>query len=391
MIPQREVALPRSISEPAHLEDRSPPEFEEISDFYRLNEAIDPKTGSPSLEIENPSIPPSRDDSIISSLDYDELIPDSTNNTNTTGGWFGKSSRECPWYKKLPKTGFTIDAFSYGVIEDCTAYFLSHFHADHYGGLTAKFSAGPIYCSQVTANLVKSQLRVDPKYIIVLPMETVVLVQGVKVTLIDANHCPGAVIFLFETNDSQKHLHTGDFRALHPFHTHHPFLLNTRLCSIYLDTTYLDSRYSFPNQATVLQVLSDLMVEIVRNGRKLEEVLGSRSTEKSMMRQFLSMGSGSGSNLGVGSLVEGAQKIFGAPIAKRGVLVCVGTYTIGKERVFKSLAKALNSKIYADTQKQKILKCLDDPELNNLLTSNPLDAIVHVVKIGQLKKEVSAS
>lgn len=41
-------------------------------------------------------------------------------------------------------------------------------------------------------------MKMDPSRIISLEMNVRHLISGVGVTLLDANHCPGAVMFLFE-------------------------------------------------------------------------------------------------------------------------------------------------------------------------------------------------
>ncbi|XP_038959100.1 DNA cross-link repair 1A protein isoform X2 [Rattus norvegicus] len=106
------------------------------------------------------------------------------NISESSGG--GESRRTCPFYKRIPGTGFTVDAFQYGEIEGCTAYFLTHFHSDHYAGLSKDFTR-PIYCSEITGSLLKKKLRVQEQYIHQLPMDTECIVDGVKVVLLDAN------------------------------------------------------------------------------------------------------------------------------------------------------------------------------------------------------------
>lgn len=55
-----------------------------------------------------------------------------------------------PFYKKIPETGFTVDAFQDGLVEGCTAYLLAHFHSDLYARLSKTFTF-PVYFSEIMA------------------------------------------------------------------------------------------------------------------------------------------------------------------------------------------------------------------------------------------------
>ncbi|KAI8910187.1 beta-lactamase-like protein [Gorgonomyces haynaldii] len=244
-----------------------------------------------------------------------------------------KKWKRPPDFKWVKYTSFTVDAFRYGPINGCTAYFLSHFHSDHYMGLTSKFQHGPIYCSQITADLVMQQLRVPKEWIYPLPLEENITIQGVQVRLIDANHCPGAVLFYFEAPDPPTRiLHTGDFRACEAHWTHPN--LQGRIDFLYLDTTYCKPIYKFPPQE-----------------------------QTSMMDKFLKTK------------------------PKSNILVVVGSYSIGKEKVFLRASQVLNSKIYCKANKLRLLKCLQLPDLDHRLTKNPKEANVHVVSMNTLAKD----
>lgn len=71
----------------------------------------------------------------------------------------------------------------------------------------------------------------------------------VEVTLVDANHCPGAVQLLFRLPNKQRYVHCGDFR----FHAR--MLADVQLAAfqrahaLYLDTTYCQPNHCFPLQA----------------------------------------------------------------------------------------------------------------------------------------------
>ena len=46
-------------------------------------------------------------------------------------------------------------------------------------------------CSEVTASLLRTRLRVHPKFVQPLPLNSPVVLDNTKITLLDANHCPG--------------------------------------------------------------------------------------------------------------------------------------------------------------------------------------------------------
>jgi DNA cross-link repair 1A protein len=306
--------------------------------------------------------------------------------------------RTCPFYKIMPGFFIAVDAFRYGAVKGQNAYFLSHFHSDHYIGLTASWKHGPIYCSKVTGNLVRQQLRVDPKWVVDLDFEKKTEVpgtEGVSVTMISANHCPGSSLFLFEKEAGkgkvlrqQRVLHCGDFRACQA-HIEHPLLRpdvldavsgknrQQKLDACYLDTTYLNPKYAFPPQQQVIQACADMCVSLSK----------VRADEKDGWEQMKRERAGQG-------MVNFVRKDSNTDnpsepkSPERGrLLVVVGTYSIGKERICTGIAKALNSKIYAPPNKQRICKTLEDPELDALLTIDPRAAQVHMTPLFEIRAE----
>ncbi|KAJ3315255.1 hypothetical protein HDV04_003648 [Boothiomyces sp. JEL0838] len=265
---------------------------------------------------------------------------------------------KCPWYKHIPDTNFTMDAFNYGVIENCSIYFLSHFHSDHYGGLNSKFK-GRIYCSTVTAELVKLQLKVPTENITALPLNKRIEIEGHHVTLFDANHCPGAAIFLFEINGEagKRILHTGDFRACPDIWDRPELQKQIDIC--YLDTTYCNPTYVFPSQQEILELLAEIATKV-----KAQQSIQSVVAKNSILNYF-----------------KPNQP------RKTECLFVIGTYLIGKEKVIKTVSKAIQSKIYVDKRKLEIYNCQEDDYLSSNLTTDPTDADIHVTSMGSLEKK----
>ncbi|KAL3472904.1 hypothetical protein BJX99DRAFT_206879 [Aspergillus californicus] len=163
------------------------------------------------------------------------------------------------------------------------ACFLSHVHSDHLQGLES-FRAPFIYCSSATRELL---LRIEKyphrmnfnngilesrrlhykhlsKLLRPLPLNTPTEIDltprlSIRVTLLDANHCTGAVMFLIE-GDGKTILYTGDIRSESWWVNglvRHPVLIpytlgRKRIDKLYLDTTFAHTSHAshtFPTKA----------------------------------------------------------------------------------------------------------------------------------------------
>lgn len=127
------------------------------------------------------------------------------------GGNDRKNWQHVPTCRQVPHTRFLVDYFLQ-IPNNVSAFFLTHWHYDHYRGLGSHFQQGPIYCSPTTARLLERITLVDSQWIVPKRNLEPFLVEQVQVTFMDANHCPGSVMILFQTPEGSNYLHTGDMR-----------------------------------------------------------------------------------------------------------------------------------------------------------------------------------
>lgn len=239
---------------------------------------------------------------------------------------------DVPLWCCVPGTPFRVDAFRY-LRGDCSHWFLTHFHMDHYQGLTRSFCHGTIYCSSITARLVNMKIGIPWDRLQVLPINQKINIAGTAVTCLDANHCPGSIMILFEPANGKAILHTGDFRFSQEM-ANMSVLQSCPIHTLILDTTYCNPQYDFPKQEAVIQFVIDCIQAEAFNPKTL----------------FL-----------------------------------IGSYTIGKERLFLEVARVLRKKVYVNAAKLRILRCLGLPEEDmQWFTSNEQESHIHVVPMWTL-------
>ncbi|XP_064029651.1 5' exonuclease Apollo [Pogoniulus pusillus] len=148
----------------------------------------------------------------------------------------------------IPGTPIAVDFWSLRRASGARLFFLSHLHSDHTVGLSSTWSR-PLYCSPVTARLLHLRLQVPTCWIRPLEVgQSHVLGENEKVTvtLLDSNHCPGSVMFLFEGTFGTI-LHTGDFRYSRAMRDE-PVLRGRHIDRLYLDNTYCHPRWALPSR-----------------------------------------------------------------------------------------------------------------------------------------------
>lgn len=216
-------------------------------------------------------------------------------------------------------------------------YFLTHYHSDHYGGLAAHWKHGKIYCSNTTANLICNVLGVNPNIVQRVAVGESVRIKDACVTFMDANHCPGAVILLFELNSGLNHLHTGDLRFC-PAMKLYPAIQNVKIDRLYLDTTYAHPKHTFMPQ-------DESITKIVK-----------------LAREFIAHNPEDG-------------------------IIFISAYNLGKERVIFALSDAVNQSVYMDADKIMIISQIEgglERVESGRFTSDPRAARIHVCKMGFL-------
>jgi Cft2 family RNA processing exonuclease len=184
-------------------------------------------------------------------------------------------------------------------------FLLSHFHRDHMNGLNRGWHAGSLLCSPVTASLLASLEDVPAENLLTIEpdqtLELEVCDKRVQVTALEANHCPGALMFVLQ-HDGRKIVYTGDFRISNELRGRRDLFADAEL--LYVDSTYAKPDYVFPTQEDSVE----MVLEAVRQNDTKE--------------------------------------------------ILVAIYTIGKTRIIEALYREFGRPIYVSKDKVKVYEAM---------------------------------
>ncbi|XP_057649957.1 homeodomain-interacting protein kinase 1 isoform X3 [Chionomys nivalis] len=174
----------------------------------------------------------------------------------------------------IPQTPIAVDFWSLRRAGTARLFFLSHMHSDHTVGLSSTW-ARPLYCSPITAHLLHRHLQVSKQWIRalevgeshVLPLDEIGQ-ETMTVTLLDANHCPGSVMFLFEGYFGTI-LYTGDFRYTPSMLKEPALSLGKQIDTLYLDNTNCNPALVLPTRQEATRQIVQLIRQFPQHNIKI--------------------------------------------------------------------------------------------------------------------------
>nr|KAI8747426.1 5' exonuclease Apollo-like [Biomphalaria glabrata] len=144
-------------------------------------------------------------------------------------------------------------------------HFLIHIHDDHTDGLTSTWQK-PVYCSEISAQLLVERFEVKKELINILPLNQSTIVpislsriqnSTFTVTAFNANHCPGSIILYFEGSFGNV-LYTGDFKLSDDI-IEQAKKLSGQVDLLYLDNTFCSPQCVFPSQDDCFNQILDII------------------------------------------------------------------------------------------------------------------------------------
>ena len=235
------------------------------------------------------------------------------------------------FHGRIEGTNIVVDNCSYNN-GDCY-YLISHPHTDHIQGLTSKFNKGAIHCSKLCKELLLMKFPSIQQHNPIIGHDigsTFILSHlqspqrrglkkkkyllsssdidndndndnnndidsedewrdcesnGVQITLIDANHCPGSVMFLIKNSNGKIYLHTGDFRTNKQM-IENKLLTNVWIDIIYIDVTFCHPEYKFPTKQGIADEFAQWIRDKKRNKQWRKQKNVSFKTIYIAARQF---------------------------------------------------------------------------------------------------------
>jgi DNA cross-link repair 1B protein len=187
----------------------------------------------------------------------------------------------------ITNTNIIVDDFSFckSFPKGTFIHFLTHYHSDHYEGLSALWDYGPIHCTPQTYKFITHNF---PKIKDIHPHdyqeECVLEVQPgllVRFWMFDAKHIPGSAMILFQGYMGTI-LFTGDFRYNFSMVTENPVLfpparregskkteieamtgISIHIDEMIFDNTYCNASFKFE----IAEKISKLMISIIERNK----------------------------------------------------------------------------------------------------------------------------